>query len=337
MEADAGVKESLAYQIYKDGSDTINDYLYAHVDGVSRKVEEDNVASYFQHDTYMGITTYNHLRRMAGYSAVTLSTDHYLFQCNRRVKPLLLRLAKRGKIGCGGESLAYQQTLTDEFMQSELNGADYLVVVPDRTLAHMTPYYSVLAAKLKGKGSAALEDKLGRMQSYNNTEEDEYDFSMVVGYGSDQVFGNSGAVFVKDATVSDFTFAMGALMFFLAYVGIVFLVAALTILAVQQLADSGKYKFRYDILRKLGVGHRGMHRVVGRQLGLYYLCPFAISVLLTFAIGMFASERFVYYTDIQAGIFGYYAAALALFAFLYLIYVCVTYVSFVRNVEHPRV
>jgi len=37
------------------------------------------------------------------------------------------------------------------------------------------------------------------------------------------------------------------------YVALIFLMATATLLAIQQLSDSEKYKYRYELLKKLGL------------------------------------------------------------------------------------
>ena len=62
----------------------------------------------------------------------------------------------------------------------------------------------------------------------------------------------SSDVLVREGIGMDLKLAMLSLVFPLAYVGLVFLCVALTIMSVQQLSDSSKYRFRYDVLSKLG-------------------------------------------------------------------------------------
>lgn len=76
-----------------------------------------------------------------------------------------------------------------------------------------------------------------------------------------------------------------------------------------------------------------INQVVLKQLNVYYLCPYLISIVVSMFIGLFASERFVYYTDVQAGTFQYYLLAVVVFTVLYLVYFVVTYVGFSRNIE----
>lgn len=65
----------------------------------------------------------------------------------------------------------------------------------------------------------------------------------------------------------------------LGYIGVVFLIAAMSILAIQQLSDASKYKYRYKILKNLGMNNKERNQVVLKQLGVYYLCPVITAIM----------------------------------------------------------
>ena len=59
--------------------------------------------------------------------------------------------------------------------------------------------------------------------------------------------------FVKGEILDTMNFIITVVAYACIYTAVVFLCVALTVLSVQQLGDSGKYRFRYDTLRKLGL------------------------------------------------------------------------------------
>ena len=128
-------------------------------------------------------------------------------------------------------------------------------------------------------------------------------------------------------------FAVASIIFPTVYIGLVFLCIALTILAVQQLSDSGKYRFRYDVLRKLGLSERQIDGVVLKQLLIYYMIPALFAVVLSSGISIFAGNQFVVYTGAAGSGLYYYGLSLIIFFGVYLLYFIATYVGFVRNVR----
>ncbi|GIP22177.1 ABC transporter permease [Paenibacillus sp. J22TS3] len=323
----AKIEDQHTYRIYENGTNTINQDLYEHVDGAWQGA---NGSSYYGYDTYIGLSDYNYIRSMLGYKTVEIGNNGYLIQCIDRVKPFLEQLAASGSL-TGNNALMYKGTYTDPLGQGGMNGADYLIVVPDQYLKSMHPYYSLLAVSLEGKAPSDLSDRLRSIQPFSDDFE-QHNSKIQHGYGSSKLLRHSGVVQVRDTDIGEVKLSLVTIAFVLAYIGIVFLCAALTILAVQQLSDSSKYRFRYAILKQLGLSRKETDRVVLKQLAVYYLCPFVISIVLSMFIGMFASERFVYYTGIQAGIVSYYLLAVLVFAVIYLVYFIVTYVGFLRNI-----
>ncbi len=67
-------------------------------------------------------------------------------------------------------------------------------------------------------------------------------------------------VFIRDTETKEMKSLLSVLIFPLFYIGLVFLCVALTVLAVQQLSDSNKYKYRYALLKKAGLEREGIEQ-----------------------------------------------------------------------------
>ena len=65
------------------------------------------------------------------------------------------------------------------------------------------------------------------------------------------------------------------------YAAVVLMVICLTILSLQQLLDAGKYKYRFSVLRKLGVEEGQIGKLVLKQLGLWFGLPVMTAVLVS--------------------------------------------------------
>ena len=65
------------------------------------------------------------------------------------------------------------------------------------------------------------------------------------------------------------------------YAAVVLMVICLTILSLQQLLDAGKYRYRFSVLRKLGVEERQIEKLVLKQLGLWFGLPVMTAVLVS--------------------------------------------------------
>ncbi len=152
--------------------------------------------------------------------------------------------------------------------------------------------------------------------------------------GSDQVITYAAANLVRDNLIPEVKYMLSSIVFPCFYTGFVFVCVALTVLSVQQLSDSAKYKFRYDVLRKIGLKRSEVAGVIRRQLVGYYLCPAVFAAGISGVIAVFISEKFIFYTDTEAPVFQYFGMAFLLFFGIYALYFFTTYLSFKRNVEN---
>ncbi|MBQ4522935.1 MAG: hypothetical protein IJA10_08275 [Lachnospiraceae bacterium] len=117
------------------------------------------------------------------------------------------------------------------------------------------------------------------------------------------------------------------------YVALVFICVALTILAVQQLSDGAKYKFRYKVLNYLGVNDHQKSKLIFNQLLIYFGFPIIIPVMISMVISFKLNQIMLMGTQIQSNNYSFFGLALVLFLIVYGMYFSVTYINFKRNVE----
>ena len=354
IEEDVKVEAYYPYHIYTDEKNQVNTFMLTHIeeygtiflqeDGspdmvkIRNFLESQNV--YYEYDTYMGISDYNRLRKMLGYAEVWINTDEFLVQ----IKP---RLAKEMEKLCGGmeiqglkeaDYLKCAGVCGEAFSQDGHNGADYLVVVPDAVIKRMKPYYSELAVKTEGEISGDLLKKLDRLLRKEDPEftgdfEASYEEEDFLCCGSDKIINYAVENLVRDNLIPEVKYMLASLIIPLFYIGLVFVCVAVTVLSVQQLSDSGKYKYRYDVLAKLGLRSNQINTLILKQLTAYYLCPAILAIVISGKMILFASESFVAMTGVPASPLKFFARSILLFFGIYLVYFSVTYVSFKRNVE----
>jgi putative ABC transport system permease protein len=63
------------------------------------------------------------------------------------------------------------------------------------------------------------------------------------------------------------------------YIGLVFLIAAAAVLALQQLSESSDNAERYGLLRKLGVEEKMVNHALFTQIALYFLLPLSLAIV----------------------------------------------------------
>ena len=73
----------------------------------------------------------------------------------------------------------------------------------------------------------------------------------------------------------------------LTYSAIILFVTCFTILALQQLSDSGKYKYRFRVLRNMGVEEPHIRKLILKQLAVWFGVPVILALILSGAFLVF--------------------------------------------------
>ena len=222
---------------------------------------------------------------------------------------------------------------TEPLSQDGHNGADYLLIVTDRTAERMEPYYRLLTVNLDGPAPDDLLRKLDALPSGDST----IDFgghreNTDMACGTDNIVVYVVTNIVRDNLIPEVKFMLSSIIFALVYIGLVFVCVALTVLSVQQLSDSAKYRFRYQVLHQIGLGQREISKVILKQLAGFYLCPILFAALISGTISIYLGWKFNVHTGTHTAAAGYFGLAFLLFLCVYTVYFVVTYVGFLRNV-----
>ncbi len=364
LNRECGVKEALIYDIRQNGTDTVNAWLYSHLktfggaytsaDGsLDREaLGRDEIWAYYEHDTYLALSDYNRLREMAGLLPVELEEGEFLLHLKERVwdetgdftGELEIRVdsgsEEPGDSAEPGSGTAEHSSrlrpagvYTEPLSQDGHNGADYLLIVSDRTAERMTPYYRLLTANLEGRAPDDLLRKLDALPSKrtSTTPFGGHQENMDMACGTDNIVVYVVANIVRDNLIPEVKFMLSSVIFALVYIGLVFVCVALTVLSVQQLSDSAKYRFRYQVLHQIGLGHREISRVILKQLACFYLCPILFAALISGTMAVYLGWKFNVHTGTHTMAAGYFGLAFLLFLCVYAVYFVVTYVGFLRN------
>lgn len=195
----------------------------------------------------------------------------------------------------------------------------------------MRPYYAELAVDIAGEVPMDLQDRLRALLPEEDPEvwghlEDD------LCCGSDTIITVGDVYLVRDNLIPEIKYMLASLMVPLFYIGLVFVCVAVTVLSVQQVSDAGKYRYRYDVLSKLGLNRSKTDRLILKQLTAYYLCPALLAVVISGKMILFASDRFIMMTGVPVPVGWFFAKSVGLFFGIYLVYFMLTYIEFKRNV-----
>jgi len=277
--------------------------------------------SYDSVDRLISISDYNALRRLKGLEPVVLEDGHYLADTLSSAVPFLEHGAP--DLTLGGETLCYQASVTEAILSLTQD----ICVVPDEIAAAYPVDLYMKALRTARPTTQTDYDNLMDLapaRLYVNEDGSSY-----------EIKGNSFRI--KGSVESEQQTWFLTIAFAMFYVGLVFVGAAATILAVRQLSDTVRHKYRYHILSHLGLSGSRIDRLILRQLLIYFAVPLLLPVPLSiYAASCIQSLMMTFITPSQ--LWMYATIALSLFLLIYLIYYVATYVGCRKSVQggwHP--
>ena len=138
--------------------------------------------------------------------------------------------------------------------------------------------------------------------------------------GADSVF----SYYVGKEQLHESSITTKALVSFLSiYLGIVFMITCAAILAIQQLSEASDNKYRYTLLKKLGVSQKELNKALFRQIFCYFMMPLSLAVVHS-AVGLKAANE-VIKTFGKVNIISSISATAIFVVVVYGIYFLVTY------------
>ena len=149
---------------------------------------------------------------------------------------------------------------------------------------------------------------------------------------TDEKLGN---VITKGQRMSEAKSFYAIVSFLAFYVALIFIMATATLLAIQQLSDSEKYKYRYELLKKLGMDELQINRTIFKQLFFYFAIPMLIPIAVSIPAILSVGSIFTIAVTMEE-IFRNIVIILAMLILIYGIYFIATDVQFDRNINGSR-
>lgn len=295
-----GILFERTYPLYLDNDMVFDDTL--------------GLSGYIEGTTVMAQSDFEVLWDALGYEPVSFSDGGCLVVGVGKVEEQI-KAKEVTEVSIAGKSMNIEHVLTESFNTGAgFHGTGFVVIVADEIAETLPVYHTCLAMETKkpvsSKDTQVIEDFI---------------FSERVDNGID-AFSTNGAVEAsRTSTVVIFSFA-------LFYLALIFVCVAATVLAVQQLSDASKYRYRYQVLSKLGVEEDRIGKVIFKQTGIYFLIPIIIPV----PVSVFLSEeihRLLMSSMLTVNTFILaILLSLGLFLLIYCIYFAATYLGYKRKI-----
>ena len=340
IEKNAQVKNMYEYRIY-----------YINSTGIAQGLAETNfrgVASY-GYDSVLSLTDYNKLREMVGADKIELQDNEVVVNTLKTVKRKVEEYAdKNNSLQIANKNMKIKEIEDESIGQVGFNGDYYTIIVPDNLIEEISQEDEIVRNKNEKLSSEGYIYKLV-VETEETTSEEFYDglndcidkeyipVTEVVD-GEEVTYSieiQNGSVITKGARTSQ-TRSMYTIVSFLAfYLALIFVMATATLLAIQQLSDSEKYKYRYDLLQKLGMDKKDINKMILKQLLFYFVIPMIIPIFIGIPTTLIVSKTVLSAITIEEVIRNI-GIILGMFVLVYGIYFIATYIQFNRNIEERR-
>ena len=325
---------------YLDGSNNIEEYYTIE----KYFINEDDF--YIKEKNKMPLlavklSDFNKLRSMLGYEEVRLMGNEFTTQwhktslqetidefINSNLK--LKALEKEFKIS----NVSYYTESIGEGIYNYYTEA--IIILPDEicnelTLAS-TDFYANIKKDMSYDEALIFENEYIESWSNNKYRDliDKYDED---GNDNYSYLLHTNIRVLEESEILNATLAMRILGI---YLGVVLLMISLTVLALQQLADSIEHKGRFNVLRKLGVDEKAISKIVLKQIAIYFIMPISIAMIgvIVFIYNFFGllSSQITSYIGGKAFVANI-VVALILIISIYICYFAATYYTFKRNIK----
>lgn len=304
------VERELHYCVYQAEDSRVMDYV--------ERMGED-YHRYFDRDPVLRYSDYAALRAIAGYPPVELKPGEYLIHCRAYLEKHLTGYTQ--PISLGGASLIPGGVHAEHLLQNydTGNGARYILIVPDEAAEGLPVFHHAYAAKTAQPVAESQFDLLCDINyrlGEQNLLEPSYD-----------------EIHTRASEKAEEAAQTVLVVFPLFYLALALTMTAATILTIQQLSETERYRQQFQLLQKLGMDRREMAKALGRQFTIYYVLPAVPPVLIGIPFILHLSRAPEPGVMVGMNSPGAIAAiSLGIFFLIYAIYILLAYTSLRRNV-----
>lgn len=304
IESSVPVTAAHSYSIYQGTDAHITDYLN----------ENTDYYPCYPYDTWMKFSDYAALRSMLGYPDVAMEPGKYLIHCVPWQKSAVTACAQT--IAIGGATLQPGSVHTETLNQRlwNVNGTDFILILPDEAVLSRPVSHNLYAAMTKEPVSEEQYTALCQIRDEREL------YSHITLYTAPQV-------------QAEYASSTAMLVLPLYYLALVLTMTTATILTIQQLSETDRYRRQFLLLKKLGMDRQEMNRALRLQFTVYYAMPaipplfVSIPFLLNLCNATDPGVTEGFYRPLNI-----ICITLALFFMIYAVYIVMAYRSLKRNV-----
>ena len=313
IDEDYTIENEYIYDIYVDKTASI----------LSTEAGYDYTSEDNRYDPVIKLSDYNELQELRNLDTITLNDDEYSIITDASGKAYINELDSTKEITMSnGVKLKQKEILTEGYWLGLANST-YTIIVPDDKINNLEIEDSHLVVNTKEDTSVEFETKI---------KEKMEDYISYINDNGRKVIEHY-KISVRGAFIEETNTMTTIICSICLYMAFIFIASVGTILAIQSLTDSTKYRYRYDVLNRLGVKKEKIYKTIRKQLLVLFGLPIIYPIIISFCL--ITSINNVYKTLLANDYIylSYYLEGLAVFLVIYIIYYIATYFEFKRNLK----
>lgn len=312
VKEDYTVKDQFIYDIYED-----TNAAYLKIFPVYDYKSDEK-----KYDPVIRLSDYNKLLELRGKDKISLKKNEYSIVAYVKYKNDE-SFIKINKITLSnGIELERKELMTKVFFP-RLSNTDYTIIVPDEAVTGLETNESHLIVNTVEETNPALKEKI-RIKLKNHLTYINDDGAEETTYYN---------VMVKGELIEEKNTMTMIISTICIYMAFIFIASVGTIIAIQSLSDSNKYKYRYKVLSNLGVRDESIFKTIRKQLLILFGIPIIYPIILNFCLITSINNVYKIILDSNTIYLSYFIGALAQFLIIYAVYFIATYFSFKRNIK----
>ena len=219
----------------------------------------------------ISLSDYNTIREMLGYEQISLEEDEFTTQWkaiateeerDNFLKEHTSIMTDAGELTLSGQSY-YEDPIGETAYNSYTN---VLYVLPDNICEKLLPVIKNRYITTTENISYENARKLEKLFTEKYPEQAETGAIYGVRFSTLQINSSIANNFILQTAMI--------------YGAVVLMVICLTVLSLQQLLDAGQYKYRFSVLRKLGVEEKHIGKLILQQLSVWFGLPIITAIIV---------------------------------------------------------
>ncbi|AQS06676.1 putative ABC transport system permease protein [Clostridium beijerinckii] len=222
--------------------------------------------------SFVKISDYNKILKLKGEKEVNLNSDEVLILSNYKklVDPINEKLKHSPKVNIKGkEYLAKNHKALEENLETSIMAENYCtIVINDEYLPDTKVFKSVLNVMYTDENREGNNKKYEEMDkdSWIGGKYDSLNLPHIRAYSKDRIYSNE-----KDSSTSE--------LFLGLYLGMIFLISSMAVLALQQLSEASDSIERYKALKRIGANKKMINKTIFLQTLIYFSLPVILALI----------------------------------------------------------